>query len=279
MIPFFLELFAGTARLSAALAQEGWLTLRWDVLDGEAYDLTKRSRQALLRGWLRAGYLRGFHGGFPCNSWSRARDRGGGPPRLRSADHIWGLADLKPWDEEKVRVGNVLVRFMVSFCFLAISLSVPWTIENPARSYAWLAPPMARLLKASGVNTWVTEYCMFGLPWRKSTWFVAFLVDLSHLDKYRCTGRVCARTGARHEQLTGTNGAGQFKTKVAEPYPRRLCRILAQGFISEHARARATQFQILTAWPGQRCSSSSRCADCDDTSPLGPGRKAATHVS
>ena len=98
--------------------------MKWDVLDGCDYDLTRPSVRLLLRGWLRAGLVRAFHMGFPCSSFSRARDLPNGPPRLRAPGRELGLPDLKEADQHKVSVGNTLLRFVFSFCTLAISLHV-----------------------------------------------------------------------------------------------------------------------------------------------------------
>eukprot|EP00974_Lingulodinium_polyedra_P074809 7249297-Lingulodinium_polyedra.AAC.1 len=66
-----------------------------------------RANQQLLLGWLRAGLLLAWHAGFPCQSFARARDRPGGPPRLRSPEHPSRLPDLqREADRAAVEVGN-----------------------------------------------------------------------------------------------------------------------------------------------------------------------------
>ena len=76
-----------------------------------------------------------------------AQGQTNGPPRLRSPEHIMGLADLRPADRVKVNDGKCLVLFVARFCKFAIALQVPWTIETPARSYAWETPAICSLLK------------------------------------------------------------------------------------------------------------------------------------
>ena len=177
----------------------------WDILKGPDFDLTLPKVQNMLIGWLCGGAIRAFHMGFPCSSWSRARDQPNGPPRLRSLDYIWGLPYLAPHDADKVNIGNVLLKFVVRFCKLAIRLEVPWTIENPALSYAWAAPPMQQLLaNHHGGPQWrlitsgTLEYCSFGTPWRKSTTFKSFKIDLSWMEQYRCIGNCCRYTGKKN---------------------------------------------------------------------------------
>ena len=243
----FLELFAGSGHLSNAVERGNVPTLRWDVLYGPAYDLRNPRNARLIRGWIRAGLVCGLHAGFPCETFSRARDRPNGPPRLRSSEHVWGLPSLAQdgADFQKVKWGNLFARLTISFCVLCCQCLVPWSIENPALSYAWELPPMLTLLQRRRVTTQVIEYCRFGTPWRKSTKIAAFLIDLGPLAKYRCVGPVCVLTGQKHQELSGKDACGRFRTKQAEAYPRKLCNILARAYADERARSRAGQFSAL----------------------------------
>ena len=133
---------------------------------------------------------------------------------------------------------------MVGLCYLSCRLQVPWCLENPALSYAWVTPNMVGLARKPSVSCHLCEYCRFGTPWRKSTKFMCYLIDLSPLERYRCTGPCCVVTGKKHLQLSGRREDGQFRTKVAEAYPRGLCRVIANAFVNEQARATARQFQF-----------------------------------
>ncbi|CAK0883482.1 unnamed protein product, partial [Prorocentrum cordatum] len=246
-IAVFLELFAGSGHLSDAVERGNVPTLRWDILYGPAYDLRDPRNARLIRGWIRAGLVCGLHAGFPCETFSRARDRPNGPPRLRSQEHVWGLPSLPVGgaDFQKVKWGNLYARLTISFCVLCCQCFVPWSLENPALSYAWQLPPMLSLLQRRQVTSQVIEYCRFGAPWRKSTKIVAFLLDLAPLAKFRCVGPVCVLTGQRHQELSGKDASGRFRTKLAETYPRKLCNILARAYADEKARSRAGQFSAL----------------------------------
>ncbi|CAK0850412.1 unnamed protein product [Prorocentrum cordatum] len=230
--------FAGSGHLSDAMERGNVPTLRWDILYGPAYDLRDPRSARLIRGWIRAGLVCGLHAGFPCETFSRARDRPNGPPRLRSQEHVWGLPSLHPEgaDFQKVKWGNLYARLTISFCVLCCQCFVPWSVENPALSYAWQLPPMLSLLQRRQVTTQVIEYCRFGTPWRKSTRIAAFLLDLAPLAKFRCTGPVCVLTGQRHQELSGKDASGRFRTRLAEAYPRKLCSTLARAYADEKAR-------------------------------------------
>ena len=95
-VPVFVEIFSGSGRLGRAAAHEGLQVLWWDISFGDAYDLTLGKNQNLLMGWLASGLIIGFHVALPCQTFSRIRDRGGGPPPPRSDAWPWGLPGLSP---------------------------------------------------------------------------------------------------------------------------------------------------------------------------------------
>ena len=84
----YLEIFSGSGRLAAAFGREGELVLKWDVLLGPAYDLTKRPSVMMIVGWIRAGHIRGVHLGTPSTRFSRTQGMGIGPPLVRSSKKI-----------------------------------------------------------------------------------------------------------------------------------------------------------------------------------------------
>ena len=222
--------------------------LVWDISLGARYDLCARSNQALIVGWARAGLLLGWHAGFPCQSFSKARDRPNGPPRLRSVLHPEGLPELsRAGDRENVAVGNLLLRFCVRLANVSMLFGVPWTMENPRLSYAWQCGCVKGLLRRRCVFEHDFEYCTYGTRWRKSTKIITFGLDLWRLRDHRCTGRFCVVTGHKHEQLVGTNSAGIFKTKLAESYPRGLCVDLALSFSDELVAAKSVVLTNLLA--------------------------------
>jgi hypothetical protein len=83
------------------------IDIRWN----DELDLTRRHFQQIVRGWLLAGQVTAVWLGTPCSSFSRARDRPGGPPPLRSNAFVLGLPSLSEKDAQKVQLGNKLMRF------------------------------------------------------------------------------------------------------------------------------------------------------------------------
>ena len=90
---------------------------------------------------------------------------------------------------------------------------------------------MKKLAALDNVTAIVTDFCMFGRPWRKRTTLLCGNLkdeDLLRLSRH-CSGTrgFCARTGARHLQLTGCAPCGTPWTRIAQSYPPEFCKHLA----------------------------------------------------
>ena len=111
-------------------------------------------------------------------------------------------------------------------CNLANRFKVPWTIENPLTSIVWVTKQMKNLLRSSRAEEGRFDFCQYGKPWRKATKIVGTVPGLEAASR-KCTGKVCSRTALPHVKLEGRNAHGVFWTKIAEPYPEKLCKELS----------------------------------------------------
>eukprot|EP00972_Heterocapsa_arctica_P041273 6086497-Heterocapsa_arctica.AAC.1 len=66
--------------------------------------------------------------------------RRGRPPPLRSRDSPRGLTNLNEKDQERVRVGNLLLKFSCGLMRLGRRMMIHCTLENPHTSRAWITP-------------------------------------------------------------------------------------------------------------------------------------------
>ena len=241
-----LEIFSGSGRWSSALRRRarrhGCGVFEWDLRWHPGNDLTQRRCQQLIRGWINNGLISAIWLGTPCSSWSRARDRPGGPRQLRSDTCIMGFNDLTGADLNKVKVGNTLMQFTASILQLCRALNIPAAVENPHTSRLWLAPPMRRL--GPHMTETVTDFCQDGTPWRKRTRFWHIGVSLQPACSL-CSGKrgICSRTNKPHEQLCGMKG-DLFKTAIAEPYPPRLCTGLANCYCNALAAKNINKWDL-----------------------------------
>jgi hypothetical protein len=245
----YLEIFSGSGRLSTAFGRANELVLKWDVLLGPAYDLTKRQGTLLIVGWIRAGLIRGVHMGTPYTSFSRVRGVGIGPPAVRSVSEPMGLASLsRDADINVVALGNTLLKVSIHIFNVCLIFKVPASLENPATSLLWLTPGIVHLSHQRTVSLVTTEFCMWGTPWRKSTSFLHAGLDLSVVGDRRCLNAprgFCRRTLIPHMCLRGRAPNGSWWTNIGEPYPPKLCHALVEAFCNSHLASRAKCFKCL----------------------------------
>ena len=257
VVAVFLEIFSGSGRLGKKVAQvTGWPTLLWDIELGEQYDLLVFSNRLKIRQWMKAGWIRGFHLGTPCESFTRARDIPPGPPPLRSDQQPLGLSGLKPHDQTKVVIGNIFMRWSAGLLALACMFKIPATLENPQRSRLWLCPPIQQIVRRRVCQLAVTHYCGWGMPWKKPTAFLAVHVNIARIEtaQCKCSKRgICGFSGKPHVQLRGQDSTGQWLTKLAQPYPMKLCTTLAKCYydyeVEQIAHNFASHFWQLVGIP------------------------------
>ena len=134
--PGFCELFAGSARLSAAVgrARLSWVE-PWEITQGPRYDLGDLSNLGRLFVDLARCIYWLVHLAPPCSAWSRAR-----VPRLRSAAEPWGLSGLSAAERELADDGTYLMMIAVEVMLECVRREVPFSMENPASSMCWQSP-------------------------------------------------------------------------------------------------------------------------------------------
>ena len=205
-----LEVFAGCAAFSKSLCRLGFTVHAYDIQWGAGGDILNHKVFRKLCNSIKAGYFSFVFFGMPCDSWSRARKWDGGPQPLRDdGSHLYGFSNLKWYDSLKVQRGNDLLAATFRLAWTCVEHQIPWTLENPATSRAWLTKEM-RSLEARGAFKQLTHYCQYGKSWRKATIFFSWQVPNFHL--LQCSGShgQCNTSGKRHFVLQGRNSQGVF---------------------------------------------------------------------
>ena len=140
-----------------------------------------------------------------------------------------GLPNLSDRDQERVDVGNRLLRITCRLCRVCHYAKVGWAIENPGYSRLWITEPMKNLIQQTRSTCTMLDFCQYNEKWRKRTRiqhggsaYLSQLEKLCHMTNY-----CCSATGKRHYQLSGTNEKGEFKTHLAQAYPKRLVTAIA----------------------------------------------------
>lgn len=221
---FSLELFAGTARIAKEMCRKGFNTYPIDICLYEHHNVLDTNIEHCIFNWVRGGRIRFIWMGMPCTSFSRARKWDGmGPGPLRSDTCLWGLPSLSNNDQRKVDIGNRILLFTVRLLRLCEQHGVPYVLENPSSSRAWLMPPLRAFADRYSPFFVELDYCQYNEPWKKPTTLMYNFLDLSSLHRKCNTVKgVCSHTHRQHIVLAGRDSSGQYLTLRAQPYPHAL---------------------------------------------------------
>ena len=218
---FCLEIFSGTARVTQSLLDVGVASFPLDICLFPSHNVLDIHVEHRIIHWLQSHRILFLWLGMPCTSFSRARKWDGlGPGPLRDPYNLWGYEWLCDSDKRKVNQGNSLLRFTLRCMTVCEQLGIPYALENPLSSYAWMMPPMKKFCQRFQPAEAVLDFCQFGEPWQKPTKILGNFWPLQQLSK-RCQpqGGLCSMSHQPHVHLSGTDDAGNFLTLKAQPYP------------------------------------------------------------
>lgn len=223
----FREIFAGCARLSAALKKvchvqvlEPVEILNASKSLGSQDILDKKFFKKLVLEAKEPGQL--WHFGLPCGSFSILQHSNGGTRRK----HCPAGLDVLPREIK----GNLILNRTLKLIGVLTKAGNWWTLENPKSSYVWLMPDFLRWIEHHTTNTAVMHQCAYGLrlpgvdgtygPCKKHTQFVG---NLPHLNEM---SQLCNCRGPHVHAVGGvkTKKGWKRRSELAGHYPSRLCR-------------------------------------------------------
>lgn len=217
--PGVLDLFSGSRGYAKACIRRGipWV-LCFDVAHHPEEDLLVPSLQQQLIKLVRDHAFAAMGAGPVCASFSTAIT-----PPSRTCLHPLG----GPWTSERQRaknqVGHALLLFVLQIVVAALESDVHFWVENPWSSWLWRLPQpysWQKIMDSGRVGDVCIDYCRFGTKWKKRTRFRTSL----HIRNQSCKC-VCTQ---KHVQLRGRCPERKANfTKLAEPYPRGVCEVLA----------------------------------------------------
>eukprot|EP00438_Fugacium_kawagutii_P007238 Skav211558 [mRNA] locus=scaffold2228:116375:121024:+ [translate_table: standard] len=236
-----LDLFSGSRGAAKALAKKtGCWVLTYDILHSASEDLLDPSVRQAIERMISEGCFWSVAAGPVCASFSRAVR-----PPVRSRAFPRGLSGISDNMQIKVEVGNDMSFWVAALVRLAHQHGLLFWVENPWLSFLWQQPEWLQLVGDGLGAFYTTDYCRWGTPWRKRTSF--FTNTSLGGQKVFC---VCSKP---HVRLVGYCKSKQLMwTKIAEPYPVKLCRLLAAA-IAEGMKP-AERREKLDAAACARCS-------------------------
>ena len=171
---FALEIFAGTARLTACLRSLGLVaSVGIDCtmptrLNGPIIklDLLQPSHLQLVKDLINNRACQYVHFAPPCGTASRARLIQKGdrpmPPTLRNDDHANGLPWLTTDQQERGNKANELYLITCRLIELCQENQIFWSCEIPGRSFMWQTTPFKHLFSIIECMSTEMQHCMFG---------------------------------------------------------------------------------------------------------------------
>ena len=228
----FVELFAGTARLSRAAMEAGFEIMPVDHSSARAEhvsivptDMAVPEEVDALIDVLsrRLGDIAFVWAAPPCGTASKARERpipdcSNAPQPLRSQDCPDGLHGLGGIDKAKTELANQSYEGLCRVLSFLHASQIPFTVENPVSSYMWLTTPFAQI-KHLMPHDVVFDSCMHGGQRAKATLLRGNSELLSSL------GIRCSRDHPHKSWKPTVQGnRATFPTKEEAAYPLVLCR-------------------------------------------------------
>ena len=234
-VPVYLCLFSGARGVAKAVVRTLQVpALTFDWADSPSQDLSQLELQQALLEAARCGAFLGVGISPPWATFSAAS-----MPRVRSRSHPCGLECLGASDAQKVAKDNALASFVADFSLLLWNFGVPFWIDGPDSSLAWLHPRVLAVAESLPGNPfWTFDRCRFNEPWQKRTRLLTTL-DLAG-------GRECCLGGHSHLNLRGRSARfGASWTRVAESFPRGVCQRIADSLARFVARHQASVSEVV----------------------------------
>ena len=241
--PFFIELCAGSARVTTCLQFFGLKSSfgvdhKRQKNSGRLLtaDLTSSEGQAICMQWLSSPNCVGVFAAPPCGTCSRARGIPlrlptgkwvPGPKPLRTDDLPDGVKSLTGVEKTRVESANSLYAFVTKVCLMCLATQKVVCIENPRSSLYWRTSFFAPL--KSRLTFTVHQACAYGSDRPKWTLLAHNTKTLHNLNN------LCPGIGPhhRHKPWGLTNNGTTFSTAEETAYPMKLAFHIA-FFLAQH---------------------------------------------
>ena len=220
----FLDVCSGSTRpLSTAILAQGGDVCSIDILRCTEYDLLDDSFFLKLLRICASGRVAYIACSPSCNEYSVLKLKPGGPPPLRSREHLAGFPHLSADDLTKVQNSHTMLARCCELLQVVFSAGGHGHLEQPPSAMSWLESCTQQWLTSGGFYCINLAACAFGRDWPKSWLFASSFQPLTAMA---CT---CPHQPGHHQKLAGVRDAsGGFMSRRTAEYPEQL----AQQFAS-----------------------------------------------
>ena len=251
--PFFLEICAGSARVTTCLQSLG-LSSSFGVDHKRqkhagkvlVADLTTQEGQELCWSWVKSPSCLGIFCAPPCGTCSRARGipiklangvKIAGPQPLRTEHQPDGVKHMNYVNKLRVALANTLYKFITDVALHCLAVGMIVVIENPRSSLYWRTSffsPLRKLLQFTG-----HQACAYGSDRPKWTVLAHYTTALLQLCKC-CPGESKHHKHKPWGVVTDAAGHKKFSTAEETAYPMPLAYAIA-FYLAHELMARGWQ--------------------------------------
>ena len=220
----FLDICCGVqSPLSKAVMEFHGDTLRFDILINTADDLLDDVRyERLLR--VCASGIVAYAGASPsCCEYSRLKLRPGGPPALRSPEHLNGKPGISGHQLLKVQESNLMLERCVHCLRLVVSSGGHGHLEQPKSAMSWIEPMVQQFIQQESCVCVSIAACSYGKDWHKHWMLASTYPEVARLASE------CLHPPGTHQQIAGAlSETGQFLSRDTAEYPVALATTFGQ---------------------------------------------------
>ena len=220
----FLDICCGIqSPLSCAIMEFQGDTLRFDILLHNADDLLNdTSFERLLR--VCASGIIAYAGASPsCCEYSRLKLKPGGPPALRTPEHIDGKPGISGQQLLKVQESNMMLERCIQCLRLVVSAGGHAHLEQPKSAMSWQEPMVQQFIQQESCVCVSIAACGYGRDWHKHWLLASTFADIARLA---CE---CSHPPGSHQTIAGAvSDTGHYLSRDTAEYPAELARQFGQ---------------------------------------------------
>ena len=232
---FFLDVCSGlSAPLSTALQGKNRAILRpvdsHPRAGGHDHDISRPKVVDFLIRLGKSGVVRMAHGAPPCSKYSKLRNRPGGPPPVRSQEHMDGLPSNTPEMQAEADLSRTIHKAVIDILFTIWLTGGHVSYEQPPSALSQFEPFVIQFLRCINALQALVHACMFE-PFcndPSTSYFKEYLFSFTY-PPLQALSRFCVHGGwDAHPSFAGVkNASGDWASSDTAEYPEGLARVYA----------------------------------------------------